>query len=192
MKVSPHLKSRTGPAASWLQQTKDFTALVGGILSIIQPDLYQLGSQALQDLANNPNLTDSPVELLCVLQSWYSPFLALSVISNHIMLLHQDLQGHLEWFDMLIALGEYDHGRLSLPGLGLVLWYNPGTIAAFSRKILQHGATCPGNRACMAYYMHDTVLERLKEPRISWTNIKLYTDACRDIAGSRVGENGVL
>jgi hypothetical protein len=192
LKVSPHLKSRTGPAASWLQQTKDFTALVGGILSIIQLDLYKLGYQALRDLANNPNSTDSPVELLCALRSWYSPFSALSVISNHITPLHRDLQGRPEWFDMLIALGEYDHGRLSLPGLGLVLRYNPGTIAAFSGKILQHGATCPGNRACIAYYMRDTVLERLKEPHISWTNIKLYTDTCRDIAGSRVGENGVL
>ena len=150
MKVSPHLKSRTGLATSWLQQTKNFTALVGGILSIIQLDLYQLGYQALRDLANNPNSTDSPVELLCALQSWYSPFSALSVISNCIMPLHRDLQGRPEWFDMLIALGEYDHGRLSLPGLGLVLWYNPGAIAAFSRKILQHGATCPGNCACIA------------------------------------------
>ena len=183
MKVSPHLKSRTGPAASWLQQTKDFTALVGGILSIIQPDLYQLGCQALRNLANNPNLTDSPAEL-CALRSWYSPFSALSVISNHIMPLHRDLQGRPEWFDMLIALGEYDHGRLSLPGLGLVLRYNPGTVAAFSGKILQHGATCPGNRACIAYYMRDNVLERLKEPHINWTNIKLYIDAERDIAGS--------
>ena len=85
---------------------------------------------------------------------------------------------------MLIALGEYDHGRLSLPGLGLVLRYNPSTVAAFSGKILQHGATCPGNRACIAYYMRDNVLERLKEPHINWTNIKLYIDAERDIAGS--------
>ena len=71
---------------------------------------------------------------------------------------------------MLITLGEYDHGQLSLPGLGLglVLQYNPGTIAAFSRKILQHGATCPGNHACIMYYMHNTVLEQLKEPHISW------------------------
>ena len=83
---------------------------------------------------------------------------------------------------MLIALGEYLHGQLSLPGLSLVLWYNPGTVAAFSGKILQHGATCNGNHACIVYYMHDNFLEWLKEPHISWTNIKLYMDAERDIA----------
>ena len=136
MKVSPHLKSRTGLAASWLQQTKDFTALVGGILNIIQPDLYQFGYQALRDLANNPNSTDSPVELLCALWSWYSLFSALSVISNCIMPLHRDLQGCPEWFDMLIALGEYDHGQLSLLGLGLVLQYNPAAWCNMPWKIV--------------------------------------------------------
>ena len=184
MKVSTHLKTMTGLGACWLKQTKDFTALVGGILSIIQLDLYQLGCQALQNLSENPDLTDNPVELLCALQSWYSPFSALTVISNRLTPFHQDLQGWPEWFDMLIALGECLHGQLSLPGLGLVLQYNPSTIAAFSGKILQHGATCNGNCACIVYYMRDNVLEWLKEPHISWTNIKLYMDAERDIACS--------
>ena len=85
---------------------------------------------------------------------------------------------------MLIALGEYVHGWLSLPGIGLVLQYNPSTIAAFSGKILQHGATCDGDHGCITYYMHDNVLEQLKEPHISWTNIKLYMDVERDIACS--------
>ena len=154
------------------------------ILSIIQPDLYQLGCQALWNLLENPDLTDNPVELICALQSWYSPFSALLVISNCLTPFHQDLQGQPEWFDMLIALGEYLHGRLSLPGLSLVLQFNPGTVTAFSGKILQHGATCDGNCACIIYYMCDNVLEWLKEPHISWTNIKLYMDAERDIACS--------
>ena len=85
---------------------------------------------------------------------------------------------------MLIAVGEYDHGRLSLPGLGLILRYNPGTVAAFSGKIMQHGVTCIGNHACIAYYMHDNVLAWLKEPHINWTNVKLYNVTERDIAGS--------
>ena len=85
---------------------------------------------------------------------------------------------------MLIALGEYLHDWLSLLGFGLVLWYNSSTIAAFSGKILRHGATCNGSHACIAYYMHDNVLAQLKESHINWTNNKLYIDMERDIAGS--------
>ena len=126
----------TGPGTCWLKQTKDFTVLVGGILRIIQLDLYQLGCQALQNLSENPDLTENPIELLCALQSWYSPFSALTVISNHLMPFHWDLQGQPEWFDMLISLGEYLHGRLSLPGLSLVLRYNPGTIDELAQALL--------------------------------------------------------
>ena len=178
-----HLKSRNGSAISWLKQTKDFTALAGSILSIIQPDLYHLSCQTLHDLSGDPDLTDNPLALLCALQTWYSPFLALSIISNRLMPFHRDLQGRPEWFDMLIAVGKYDHGRLSLPGLGLILRYNPGTVAAFSGKIMQHGATCTGNHACIAYYMRDNVLAWLKEPHINWTDVKLYNVTERDIAG---------
>ena len=185
LKVSTHLRSNTGPAASWLKNTNDFTALIGGILSIILPDLYKLGCKALRNLVKNPSLTDNPVGLLCALKSWYTPFSAVSVISNRITPLHRDLQGWPEWFDMLIALGEYLHGRLSLPGLGLILRYNPGTVAAFSGKILQHGAMCNGNRACIAYYMRDNVLEQLQEPHISWTNVQLYSDAASTLSGSK-------
>ena len=183
LKVSVELKTG-GAAVEWLTSTMDFTALAGGILSIIQPELYEIGRNTLEKLLQNPELVDSPQDLLKALSIWYSPFSALSVISNRVTPLHRDMQGRPEWYDMLIALGEYDHGRISLPGLGLIYRYNPGTIMAFSGKVFQHGVTCPGNRACLAYYMHDNVLERVGVPMIGWPNVGLYDGVVGGLAGS--------
>jgi len=184
LKVSAEMRSN-GAAVEWLKSTRDFTALAGGILSIIQPELYQIGRAALETLYENPELVESPEDLLQALKIWYSPFSAISVISNRLTPLHRDMQGRPEWYDMLVALGEYEHGRISLPGLGLIYRYNPGTIIAFSGKIFQHGATCPGDRACLAYYMHDNVLERVAAPMISWPNVRLYGDRVGDeVAGA--------
>lgn len=174
MKVSAGLKVPDGPAVQWLRDTKSFTSLAGGILSIIQPELYELGRNALKALYECPEMVDCPEQLLRALDVWCSPFSALSVITNRVTPLHRDIQGRPEWYDMLIALGDYQHGRLSLPGLGLICRYNPGTVIAFSGKILQHGATCCGERACIAYYMRDNVLDRIRAPMITWPNVKLY------------------
>jgi hypothetical protein len=174
LKVSAEMKVNNGPASEWLKNTQDFTALVGGILSIIQPELYELGRDALQHLYQHPDMTDTPDILLRVLDIWHSPFSALSVVSNRVTPLHRDMQGRPEWYDMLVALGDYEHGRFALPALGLICRYNPGTILAFSGKIFQHGATCVGNRACIAYYMRDNVHDRLRSPMIGWANVRLY------------------
>jgi len=182
LKVSAEMKTN-GVAVEWLTSTMDFTALAGGILSIIHPELYKIGRNTLECLRQNPGLVDSPQDLLKALSIWYSPFSALSVISNRVTPLHRDMQSRPEWYDMLVALGEYNHGRISLPGLGLIYCYNPGTIIAFSGKIFRHGATCPGDRACLSYYMRDNVLERVGAPMISWPNVQLY-DGVGGLAGS--------
>ena len=90
-------------AVEWLTRTRNFTALAGGILSIIHPELYQIGRNTLECLLQNPGLVDSPQDLLKALSTWYSPFSALSVISNHVTPLHRDMQSRPEWYDMLVA-----------------------------------------------------------------------------------------
>lgn len=79
----------------WLDDTKDAMALIGGIMSIVQPDLYRRGREAIQELAYNcHNLVPTHVEqLLDVLELWWCPFNALTVVSNRDTPLHQDLGG---------------------------------------------------------------------------------------------------
>jgi hypothetical protein len=173
LRVSSELRN-CDEVIEWLQKSQDTLVLVSGILSIIQPELYKLGLQALELLIEDPTHCKEPVQLVEILQLWYSPFSAISVISNRSTPLHRDTGGRPQWLDILLAVGEYKHGRFSLPGLGLTLKYNPGTVVAFSGKIFRHGAECTGNRACIAFYVRDNVLDRLGLPVGSWLNAEVY------------------
>jgi hypothetical protein len=172
--VASELWRRDNAILKWLDNTKASMLLLAGILSIVQPELYETGRLGLEKLFNSRELVNRPVELMLALEVWWTPFTAMTVVSNRETPLHRDMAGRVDWVDMLLALGEYEHGRFSFPGLGIVYRYNPGTILAFSGKALQHGATCPGNRACIALYMRDNVIKRLKVPTPTWLNISGY------------------
>ena len=72
--------------------------------------------------------------------------------------------------DILVALGEYENGRIEFPGLGSRLRDDPGTIVAFTGRVLQHGPNCPGDRACIVYHMKLNVVEELGVTLPSWVN----------------------
>ena len=122
--------------------------------------------------------------MLEILKIWYPPFSALAVISNRATPLHLDTGGRAEWLDLMLALGKYDHGRFALPAFGYTFKYNPGTIIAVSGKIFRHGATCVGDRASIAFYMRNNVLNRLCLPIGTWHQradyLKLLTDTDQD------------
>jgi hypothetical protein len=160
--------NKDNSTCEWLRKNRLPFALMGGILSIIQPELFDMGVQALQALESEPELCDNPERLREVLRCWHLPFSALSVISNRSSPLHCDTGGRPEWMDMLLALGEYDNGRFGVPLFGYTFKYNPGTIITLSSKIFRHGATCNGNRAAIAFYMRDNVLNRLGLPSGTW------------------------
>ena len=167
LKVSEGL-ARDNPTCDWLRKNRMPFALIEGILSIIQPSLFDMGVQALQALESDPKLCDNPERLREVLEFWHVPFSGISVISNRVTPLHCDTGGRAEWMDLLLALGEYDNGRFGVPAFGYTFKYNPGTIVALSSKIFRHGATCEGNRAAIAFYMRDNVLNRLGLPSGTW------------------------
>jgi hypothetical protein len=154
--------------SEWLEKSGLPFALIGGILSIIQPELFEAGQNALRKLGSAPTYCNNPERLLQVLSIWYSPFSALAVISNRATPLHLDTGGRAEWLDLVVALGTYDHGRFALPAFGYTFKYNPGTMIAMSGKIFRHGATCTGDRACIAFYMRNNVLDRLGLPTGTW------------------------
>ena len=109
-------------------------ALIGGILSIIQPLLFDMGVQALQALESDPKLCDNPERLREVLEFWHVPFSGISVISNRVTPLHCNTGGQAEWMDLLLALGEYDNGRFGVPAFRYTFKYNPGTIVSHQEK----------------------------------------------------------
>ena len=127
---------------------------------------------ALRRLWNNPDLVDRPLLLKEVLSLWSVPFSGVSIISNRSTPLHRDCNSRKEWMDLLVALGKYQRGIMTLPGLGVELLYSPGTVVGIAGRVLQHGVECDGERACLAYYMRDKVHERLGVRAPSWFNLQ--------------------
>ena len=171
LQVSAGLRT-AATAADFLGATAETFALIGAILSIIQPDLYDVGMEGLKVLYRDPSLVETPEILREVLNLWMVPFSGLSVISNRITPLHRDCNGRKEWMDLLVALGRYHQGLFCIPGLGLELLYNPGTVVGIAGKVLQHGVECNGERACLAFYMRDRVHERLGLRAPRWFNVE--------------------
>jgi len=166
LKISADLKK--GVLSEWLQKCSLPFALIGGILSVVQPELFDSGQEAFRRLAADPNSCDDPQRLKEILTTWYAPFSALAVISNRSTPLHRDVGGRAEWLDFMLALGNYDNGRFAVPAFGYTFKYNPGTLIALSGKIFRHGAECPGDRACIVFYMRDNILNRLGICAGSW------------------------
>jgi len=150
------------------------SAIIGGILSIIHPELYSAGIAGLKAMDENPQSIHKGHQLAEVLRVWSSPFTAITTISNRDTPYHRDNGSAHPWFDILVAVGKYKHGRMELPGLGMRLQYDPGTVVALAGRVLQHGANCPGDRVCIAYHMKENVIESLGITSPSWANESIY------------------
>jgi hypothetical protein len=144
------------------------SALIGGILSIVHPKLYEAGKEAIVYLDEHPDMADRPERLRQLLQLWSAPFHGLSVISNRVTPVHRDSNGGKKWMDILVALGDYTEGFLELPGVGIRFEYLPGTVVAISGRVIAHSAECDGDRACIAYYMREKVQARLGLSQPDW------------------------
>jgi hypothetical protein len=160
--------------AEWLKETMEGSALLGGILSIMHPELFKAACELLRKMADAPEYIFKGENLAIILRFWSSPFSVLSLISNRKTPYHRDNGSAYSWFDILCPLGTYESGRLELPGLGLRLKYNPGTVVGLTGRILRHGATCSGDRACLAFYMRENVFAEFGLEQVSWSNLAQF------------------
>ncbi|KIM43470.1 hypothetical protein M413DRAFT_9523 [Hebeloma cylindrosporum] len=168
LKVSRPLVAEDSAAGRWLGAMMESSALIGGILSLVHPDLYHAGRDLILHLDQNPGSVDRPDRLRDILLAWTAPFQGLSVISNRVTPAHRDINAARESMDVLVALGKYRNGTLNLPGIGVALQYNPGTVAVLAARLLLHSAECDGERACVAYYMREKVQQRLGIAQPGW------------------------
>ena len=140
------------------------SALLSGALSIMHPPLYAAGLQAREKLdawsrENSPAMQDA-------LEHWLTVYTNLSMMSNWQTPLHQDPQSQSDWYDLLATVSEYDNCFLHIPTLRVQLEYRPGTIIAFSGRLLRHGVIEEGGDwCCLAYYMWDNIHNWLGVPR---------------------------
>ena len=81
LEVSTHMKCGA-VGLNWSLEMHESSALIGAILSIIHPQLYEQGMEALRHLETENGFVDDGEELYTALKHWTPPFSALSVISN--------------------------------------------------------------------------------------------------------------
>lgn len=186
MDVSIPLKEKAGDAAlNWCRETKSFSELLGGVLSVIHPELYNIAREAMIKLSSGPESggpwvpCEEVPRLHDVLSTWGHPWTALSVMVNRSTPFHRDVNGRNSWMDLLVTVGDYKLGRLELPGLGVRLVYDPWTVVGLLGKVVRHGAgEVDGERACIAYYMRNGVHERLGLRAGTWMNVAHYLEDC--------------
>jgi hypothetical protein len=163
---------------AWLQTVRELSALIGGILSVIHPELFQIGMAVFENLAADHTKVQEHDFYLEILNFWLSGFSGMSVISNRESPKHRDVQARHSWYDILATFGMYSDGRMELPSLGVRLEYNPGALVALAGRTVPHGvAPCAGSRFCLAYFMRDNVHERAGVPTVPWMNMQMYEGA---------------
>jgi hypothetical protein len=128
-------------------------------MAIMHPKMYATGREAIVRLGKWAESRDDQ-DMLEVIAMWPTIFNVASVMVNRVSPLHVDRNGRPQWFDLLLSIRHYSQLDFFLPMIGLRLRYNPGTILAFSRQLLEHGVgMANADRAAIALYMRDTVHE---------------------------------
>uniref|UniRef100_A0A8H8CDQ2 2OGFeDO JBP1/TET oxygenase domain-containing protein n=2 Tax=Psilocybe cubensis TaxID=181762 RepID=A0A8H8CDQ2_PSICU len=95
------------------------SALIGAILSIIHPAQFRAGIEFLERISSQPEIIHKAELLKHILTFWTSPFGVISVISNRDTPFHRDNGSCHPWYDLLMPLGNYENGRIELPGVGI-------------------------------------------------------------------------
>lgn len=170
LEASANLKKNTSPdCRRWLEEMSETSALFSAMLRIMHPDQYAAGREAVEELFTSPEKLADPEDTISLLPLWSSVFNGVSIISNRESPPHRDSKTRFEWFDILTTNGNYSDGWLNLPGLQLKLAYNPGTVVAFSGKLLLHEVKAvEGDRVCLAYYMRDCIHKFLGVGPAGW------------------------
>ena len=158
----------------WLSEMKATSVLVGGILSIMHPELFATGIRCITELGQNYNDISKGSNLPEILESWGSPFNVISAIYNRNTPFHRDNGSAYPWYDILMPMGRYEDGRAEFPGLGLRLEYSPGSLVGHLGKVLRHGTKCSGNHACIAFYMREAVVKEMEIPVGTWMTVAEY------------------
>ncbi|KAJ3506421.1 hypothetical protein NLJ89_g6879 [Agrocybe chaxingu] len=149
------------PAEKWLRDMQETNALLGAVLRVINPKVYEQGMADLVKISKSPDDVENHDRVKDILGFWASPYHGLSVMCNRQTPVHRDVHSPKDSMEMLATIGTYLDGQITLPSLNHMLHYPAGTIVALGGRIIPHSAKANGDRACIAYYMRETILTRL-------------------------------
>jgi hypothetical protein len=170
VEVSATLKQRNTDKGcrAWLQEIREYGALVSGITLVAHPELYRAGLTTLSNTRDMPEISE-------VVKIWSSVYSAVSIVSNRECPLHRDTGTDAEWFDFLTTVGGDWNTEMSWPQLGINIAYTSGTSVLFSGYTLAHTVTTSEEeRLCIAHYMKGNVFERFGVCGPSWMYSTVY------------------
>lgn len=169
--LRPHDKSYP-TTISWLEDVGHINAIISAALSIMHPRLYDAARHVIQSVWDGAQGGERS-DIEAAMAHWPSVFNSLSVMANRRSPFHVDANGKPEWMDILLTVGQYHDTQMILPGIKLKLQYPPGTILAFSGRLLLHGVPeADGNRGCIAWYMRQAVHKAANPPDYGFAEIK--------------------
>ena len=148
------------PTGRWfLKEANDSLALLGSVLWLLHPKCARVGCEVMEKIRNRTLIEESLVELGESAEWWPTPFTTLALIANKESAPHRDNNGIDQFYDILTTIGNYNDGRLRVPGIGIHFMYNPGTVVAICGKALQHAvAPVNGDRVCLAQYFQSLAM----------------------------------
>ncbi|KAF5340980.1 hypothetical protein D9611_005880 [Ephemerocybe angulata] len=155
---SANLKHSNSGGLLFLERLEDTNALMGALLFLVHPDLYNQQMAVLLELKGGHAKTGDRELMKRAFTVWSTPFTGFSVIANRETVFHRDNKGGQVLFDLVASFGRYRHGRFEVPLLGARFAYDPGTAFVLPGYLLEHGASkTDGERICIASFFKPAV-----------------------------------
>lgn len=129
------------------------------VLYVLHPRLYLMSREVIFAMVRADGDTDEPMDWDDILPLWGSMFQAMSGIFRRECPRHRDGRTGGTLFDVLVSFGFYDHAWLTLSNLRSEFSVRPGTLCAFSGRLLRHSAS-------VAYYEESTEIGQSRRKRV--------------------------
>ena len=170
-------KDHATPRDTWIVDVQESSAILSAMLSIMHPELYAAGLQAMKGMRDAAPTGSHQRK---VVDAWASVFTAVQVISQRETPEHRDNGSRATWYDILATIEGYRRVYLELPSIGLKMRYDPGSVVAIAGKILRHRVAKTGRwRICYAFFMRDKVHAALNVRAPHWMDIATYDEGDR-------------
>lgn len=150
---------------SFIAETSPLELLANAVTSVIHPQLYSAGLQAMH-----------AIQILHPNTPWASVWSGIALIVNRETPYHRDSGGSVSMYDLLVSAGTHQACYIDVFELGAEFLYLPGTMLALSGKALSHRVKswAGGERICGAHFMKDGVHNRVAQPRPAWPVLDDY------------------
>ncbi|KAH7890136.1 hypothetical protein F5I97DRAFT_1800421, partial [Phlebopus sp. FC_14] len=159
----------------WLSNTAYASTLLFVTVAILHLDLYTAGHEVLVALGGYVVLQDQ--EMLHTLEEWPTIYSAALIMVNQCSSYYRNHSSHAQWLDLLATVGRYGLLDMEWPSLGVTVEYMPGTLVAFSDKLVQHGVGhAEDHRVSITFYMKKNVHDAVEVGKAGWAIHSLLLD----------------